>query len=694
MNLECLNDIITDNLAIHIDLTSLKSWDLNTGFTSISLTKWSGAVSDNINLLDFGLTAFDNGRTDKMWDSVTFLPQDNLFTMYRVGYNDVINPTTGNTSGLTVTTRYDLYPISAITSGTSGNYFELDGGYLQGFFKLDGYNYTMLPARYNYGITIETLVYLHPDSKGVFYTMGARAEDKYNPYFSGETITGTTTVGVVTSENNYLDSIIELKDVKKGFILPEDMTTIVYSSVTQTKNITNNIIAFELTQDKHLAYKYIDENGLIATNSSTAIVTATGFTLISIVFTPDSIIDPSILECAKRRTGKLIFYVNGRAVWIIKEFPEFYFKAIQNQKEKQIGVPYSISWGGGSFGLEHSWHYDYQTYAMYGGQNDAYVKSNFFVQGNPISGKCNVIPNDDYKEGLLLDVYPHTFTKEDPCDPSKKVFYPVMSAEYSGTTGNSSIFFIKFNHPISVLSNRDYVVDVEVLDTGFTKSIGDHGEPINNKVSLLIYSDSVDISIMSDIEYTNPEIPLGDVYVKAQGLHPFVDGQEYEYIYKNGIMYYGDTGLPVYDKNGFLIRYTGEEVLPNEIEALRTIKNGSVSGLNEWHKLQSVFRIPEGSGQQFVNIGVLIETSGEFNFNTPLFFKDFTYTAADILVQDERKDGLTIQSNFKPSFIGGIQKLRVYDRAFTSTEILHNALMESKKNPDIIVDKGGRIIHR
>ena len=49
MNLDCLNNIITNNLAIHIDLTNLKSWDLNTGLTSFSLTKWSGAVSDNIN---------------------------------------------------------------------------------------------------------------------------------------------------------------------------------------------------------------------------------------------------------------------------------------------------------------------------------------------------------------------------------------------------------------------------------------------------------------------------------------------------------------------------------------------------------------------------------------------------------------------------------------------------------------------
>ena len=66
MSLECLRGIITNNLALQLDLTNLKSWDLNTGLTVTSLTKWSGAISDNISLMDFGLTAFDNARMNKV----------------------------------------------------------------------------------------------------------------------------------------------------------------------------------------------------------------------------------------------------------------------------------------------------------------------------------------------------------------------------------------------------------------------------------------------------------------------------------------------------------------------------------------------------------------------------------------------------------------------------------------------------
>jgi hypothetical protein len=613
MNLECLDGIITDNLAIYIDLTNLKSWNLNTGFTSFSLTKWNGAISNNINLIDFGLTGFDNGKTNIMWNGITFVPSATTFSMYRIGYNQVQNPTTGNTSGLTATTKYDLYPMSAVTTGISGNYFELNGGYLQGFFKLKDYNYELLPSRFNYGITIETLLYLYSNSQGIFYMMGARAEDKYNPYFSGETITGTTT-GIITSFDNYLNSILEKQTNKMAFPSFETKTETTFYEELPINNIKNNAIAFTLTEDKRLAYKYINNDGLIVTNTSSVIISRTGFTWITITFTPNNIIeDPDLLECTKQRTGKLIFYVNGRAVWLIKEFPEFYFKSFNNDKEKQLGVPYSISWGGGSFGLKHSWHYDYQTYGLYTGQDTNYINNNFFVEANPISTECYIAPTGNtYLEGLSLSANSTTFTVDNICDPTIKNPITVMSIIYTGSTANT--YFIKFNHPISVLSNRDYTIDLSIFNDGFFNNNA------INKVSILVYG-NVDVNIIDEIVYE-----------------------------------------------------TGSDV---------------------WKSLKCVFRINNNTGQQFVFAGLLIETTNTFNLNYPLFIKDLTYTAADILVQDERKNNLTIEQNFNSGFIGGIQKLRIYDKAFTSPEVLHNIIMEMNNNPNqnIIINKGGRIIY-
>lgn len=615
MNLECLNDIIIDNLAINIDLTNVKSWvNWNTGLTAFSLTKWSGAVSDNINLIDFGLTAFDNGRTNIMWNGISLKPNDTLFSMYRVGYNEIQNPTSEETSGITITTEY--LPMSATSAtGGSSNYFDLAGGYLQGFFKLNGFNYQLLPSRYNKGITIETLLYLYPNSEGIFLMMGARAEDKYNPYFSGETTTGETTTGVITSFDNYLDSINENQTIKNGFDIFEEKTEITYAEPNPIDNIKNNVIAFELTGDKHLAYKYINKDGFIVTNTSNAVIERTGFTWITISFTPDSVIeDPYLLECTKQRMGILKFFVNGRSAWTIKEFPEFYFKAFANDNEKQIGVPYSISWGGGSFGLRYSWHYDYQTYELYTGQDTTYVDNNFFVEANPIPSECYVPPTGStYLSGLMLSADSQTFYGIDVCNPAVQIPITVMRVDFTGSTGNS--YFIKYNHPVSVLSNRDYVVELSVFDANFFR----YGA--TKKISILPYGD-VDVNIVSETIYE--------------------------------------------------------------------------SGANVWKSLKCVFRIDDNTGQQFINVGILIESDNTFNVNNPIFIKDFQYTAADILVQDTRKKNLMIEQNFDSSFIGGIQKLRIYDNALTSSEVLHNIIWESNNSPyqNIVINKGGRIIYR
>jgi hypothetical protein len=696
MNLECLNGIITDNLAIQIDLTQLKSWDLNTGFTSYSLTKWTGAVSDNINLIDFGLTGFDNGRTNKMWSGYTLTPQDNIFSMYRIGYNIVHNPTTGETSGMTITTEFDPYYISGVTTGTSGNYFELNGGYLQGFFKLQGYNYELLPSRYNNGITVETLVHLNTGSSGIFYMMGVRAEDKYNPNFTGEStlngiVSGGTIVdvtkisGVTTSENNYLDAYQETLVNRKAFADWGNRKRKEYFEAPPITNVTGNTIAFFMTADRRLGYKYIDNKGLIVQNISPSAISpnATGWTLIAIAFTPVATIntnDPELFLCAPQRVGTLVFYINGRSMWTLKDFPEYFFKGLKNQREKQIGVPYSISWGGGSFGLRYSYHYDYQKYELYNGQDDTYINQKFWVQNNPLPTECEPPATDDYLPGLSLSADSTTFKIIDNCDPKVEHPYTVMRVEYTGTTGitgtSAMTYFIKFNQPISVLSNRDYEVDLSFYNSGFST---------NMQAKLLVYG-TVDIDIINETQYAYPFSGEDLLKLQGAGIYPFPDRQEYQYM-RDGIMYYGATGLPVALEDAYIYG-----ILPIEGMPVGSL----VTGVNSWKPLKLVFRTAENSGQQHVYIGLLLESPEPFNEHIPLFINNFTYKGSDILVQDPRKNDLLIQQNFDSSFIGGIQKLRVYNNGLTSQEILHNALMEAKSNPYLLmkVSKGGRIIYR
>jgi hypothetical protein len=54
------------------------------------------------------------------------------------------------------------------------------------------------------------------------------------------------------------------------------------------------------------------------------------------------------------RNGRLKIYVNGRIFHTIENFEEIIPRALSTDKEKQVGVPYNISWGGGTQGLREN----------------------------------------------------------------------------------------------------------------------------------------------------------------------------------------------------------------------------------------------------------------------------------------------------------------------------------------------------
>lgn len=596
MNLNCNNSIIQDGLLVHIDLTNINSWDGNDDYNVRSLNKYKKSITSNIDLLDFGLTQFDIGATNEMWVSNHIFENENKLTLNRVGYNHIINPTNRETSGATITTRYDGYDISGITSSISGNYFHLNGGYLNNFFKLDGYGYELFPSRYRNGITFETILNINEDSNGIFLYLGVRAEDKYNPHYLGEFSGKEEPNGIHTSETNYYDSYVEKEELLMSFKNPEQMKETVHVETEQLLNIKNNLIGFYLTNDKRFGYKYINDNGNIVSNESEYTHNQTGFTYITIVFKPEYVIDEKEnIKCHSRRNGDLMFYVNGSMVWIEKDFPEFYFRKIQNDREKQIGVPYNISWGGGSFGLKHSYHYDIQKYTLYESDNIDYISNNFNLY-NSITGNTNtILVNSETMgyDGNLIDV---------------------MKIE---TTGNTRQSGIVYNKPIVVLSNREYDVEVDVYVDGFFRN--------NGKINLSVTSNKTEIFVFDETSYIYPK---------------------------------------QYDKN--------------------------------WIKLKFKFAVEDNIGKTDVRIGITFESENDFNVGGIIYLNKFTYEGADILVKDNNKTNLTIENNFSNSFRGGIQKLRIYDKAFNQNEIQHNGLIEmnSRNDNQITISRGGRIIHK
>lgn len=682
MNLKCLDGIILDDLAFHIDLTDLKSWDLNSGFTSVSLTEWENAYSSDFLLNDFGLTAFDNGRTEQIYDNLRVTSKDRKMTLYRVGYN---NATGG--------TFYDNYEMTGITSDPVGNHFNLDGGYLQGFFKLEDYNHQLLPFRYDRGITIETIIRIDENTLNndpIFLLMGARAEDKYNPFFSGETqldidkntfvqggglfgipkqtiVTETGFTGIQTSEENYLNAFLEREEVKKS-IQNFDKLTETKLRPTEPDNVNGNIIAWFFNEDGQLGVRYINDDGILfEKKSNNPAITATGWTIITLTFEPDELIeDPDLLECFPRRKGIFRAYINGRQVWKENNFDEFFFKGFSNDREKQIGVPYNISWGGGSFGLKHSWHWDFMTYYLYSGQSQTYIDENLIVKDYPLDDNpCPIISGTG--DTILLTANDDTFFIQDECTTGSTAM-TVTAIDFSGNTTNK--YYIEFNEPVELLSNREYNFNMKIFDTGIFAPYS------RSSISLVFYG-TTDIMVIDETKYKNV-ITESDLIQNA----PYeIKPLTYQYFdVESGLLINGTTGYPAdTDLNDKIL----------QAESVTT-------GLNKWLGVNATIKLKDNTDLQNVYTGILIESNEPLNSGSTLYINDWKYRGADILVQDSRKQGLPVESNFNSSFIGGIQKLRIYTRAFDSQEVLHNARIEFKNNQayNRNIVRGGRIIHR
>jgi hypothetical protein len=60
------------------------------------------------------------------------------------------------------------------------------------------------------------------------------------------------------------------------------------------------------------------------------------------------------LEQEKYRRGRLKIYINGRIFYTIENFEEVIPRALNTDKERQLGVPFNISWGGGTQGLHEN----------------------------------------------------------------------------------------------------------------------------------------------------------------------------------------------------------------------------------------------------------------------------------------------------------------------------------------------------
>jgi len=132
-----------------------------------------------------------------------------------------------------------------------------------------------------------------------------------------------------------------------------------------TADTINNAFALKYNEDGSIGYRYMIydcESGLttIEENTYSGLVKENEWATVNVKF---SILNGVIDDCGKplkTRKMKIFIYINGYLKFISKELPEFNFRELNTVAEKQEGVPFNISVGGGTQGLCDSVWLDYE----------------------------------------------------------------------------------------------------------------------------------------------------------------------------------------------------------------------------------------------------------------------------------------------------------------------------------------------
>ena len=426
-----------DTLLVYMDFNNP---NCVSGDSICSLTYWKDAIlpKTGLTLCDIGLTGVDNGFVPSLTGETLFIGSgDPRFCMTLV---------TGETY---------TYPVY-ITGDTCGNYAQFNGGFYQGFYKLENYpikkisdnkfldciphnndcldnvcesgcncpppevpnpviDYQVLPNRFSVGWTsefwlkkdsypiydtINNLNDVYPNNSGFFYTMGLRAENKFWNFFSGET--GHTTC---LDSGHTLNPPILYTDAMSGmnpflyYALKkcDDQTCDTcqcsvcectdtgsypyYGEKDYVADIVDNIIGFRVRDDGSIGYRKLSFSGQCSGSTIECCRTSggtyvTGYTVeesysmsgmvpsdrwvhVVVRYDADYMIPEDELDCPCSplnpqycpRPGQLSFYINGYLKYRVRVIKEMIPRGVNDWPEKQLGVPYTMSLGGGTQGL-------------------------------------------------------------------------------------------------------------------------------------------------------------------------------------------------------------------------------------------------------------------------------------------------------------------------------------------------------
>ena len=180
-NIDFSNKLCIEYGNIHTFIMSNPELDDNGEYKYI----WDESINNNVILNNIGLTGTDNGFIKLTEES--YCIDSPVETSYKIP--DGVRLTLFNVDGNTG--KY-IYPY---TIDNNDNSISLSGGFFQGFFKIYGHEYQVLPTCFDDEIAYEFILNKnekeishkilnddYPDNKGIFFYIGTRAENKFYYY--------------------------------------------------------------------------------------------------------------------------------------------------------------------------------------------------------------------------------------------------------------------------------------------------------------------------------------------------------------------------------------------------------------------------------------------------------------------------------------------------------------------------------
>jgi hypothetical protein len=413
-NDSCNYGPITDGLVVWFDINNTGT--TTDGSSLISLTEWSDATikpNSGITLCDFGLTGVDNGRYNKLSGiTVTLTSADTKVILYPVtGYT--INSVTGTaTNGLYSYRGTFNTDTTTCDDCVVGNTVCLNGAFYQGYFKLDfleptptlksvtgscptditttlvagdsnEFVYDLMPTNFDNGWSMETWV--NPDNTicsgytgttlnkintgntGFFFYIGTRAENKFRNVFSGET--NLTTCGGIPLSPDVKYTISD--GTESWFTIDKRVanrcgccsgtTSTTATTETYCDQLSENSLGFRITPDGRIGYRKMTVSVGCYNNQDriTGTTMEEGYSEYPVIFEGDNwshIVVTYNEDSVKYGlpAGTLKFWVNGRVIYRVEDFIGLQLRALDEWSDKQLGVPFNMSWGGGTQGLIES----------------------------------------------------------------------------------------------------------------------------------------------------------------------------------------------------------------------------------------------------------------------------------------------------------------------------------------------------